>query len=62
MVPLSNLMGKLWDLMGIIQLPVVETNLQLLALGDRAEILVACLEDQVQTLQLPVGQENQDLM
>ena len=62
MVHLGNLMGKLWDLAGIMQFPVLGTELELLALGDPVEILVAYLEDPVQALQTLLGQEDQDLI
>ena len=55
-------MGKLWDLARIMQFPVLGTELQLLALGDPVEILVAYLEDPVQALQTLLGQEDQDLI
>ena len=44
------------------QFPVLGTELQLLALGDPVEILVAYLEDPVQALQTLLGQEDQDLI
>ena len=62
MVHRGNLMGKLWDLAGIMQFPLLGTELQLLALGDPVEILVAYLEDPVQALQTLLGQEDQDLI
>ena len=55
-------LGNLWDLAGIMQFPVLGTELQLLALGDPVKILVERLEDQVQAHQALLGQEDQDQM
>ena len=55
-------MVQLWDLAGLMQFPVLGTELQLLPLGDPVEILVAYLEDPVQALQPLLGQEDQDLI
>ena len=55
MVHLGNLVGKMWDPAGIMQFPVLGTELQLLALGDPVKTLVARLVDQVQARQAPLG-------
>ena len=60
MVHLGNLVGKMWDPAGIMQFPVLGTELQLLAPVDPVKILVARLEDQVQACQAPRGQEDQE--
>ena len=59
MVHLGNLVGKMWDPAGIMQFPVLGTELQLLAPVDPVKILMALLEDQVQACQAPLGQEDQ---
>ena len=58
MVHLGNLMVKMWDSAGIMQFPVLGTELQLLALGDPVKILVAHLEDLVQALLAPLVQKD----